>query len=160
MAREIERKFLLGSDGWRDQVGEVKRLKQFYLFAREDASLRVRVIEERSAWLTLKTGTGIDRGEFEYEIPLKDAEEMQPDRIGNIIEKTRHIVSLGARKVEIDIFEGDLAGLALAEIELESADEAIDLPSFLSHEITGDPRYSNMRLALDGRPADDDGRDA
>ena len=85
---------------------------------------------------------------------------MQGDRIGNVIEKTRHIVPLGPRKVEVDIFEGGLAGLAVAEIELESADEAIDLPPFLSREITGDPRYSNMRLALDGRPADDDGRQA
>ncbi|MEX6505634.1 CYTH domain-containing protein [Jiella sp. M17.18] len=160
MAREIERKFLLAPDGWRSRVTEVKRLKQFYLFAREDASLRVRIIDGKTAFLTLKTGTGIDRGEFEYDIPLSDAEDMEPDRIGNVIEKTRHIVPLGARKIEIDIFAGALAGLEVAEIELESADEAIDLPAFLGTEITGDPRYSNMRLALDGRPSDDDGRSA
>ena len=155
MAREIERKFLVASDDWRGAVTETARLAQFYLFARADASMRVRIKDRASARLTIKTGSGADRGEFEYDIPLADAEALRDSRVGKLVEKTRHIVPLGRWQVEVDVFEGDLAGLVLAEIELQDASEQPPLPAFLGREVTGDPRYLNARLALDGLPQPD-----
>jgi adenylate cyclase len=152
MAREIERKFLVANDDWRGAVVDVQRLEQFYLFARPDASMRVRIRDGASARLTIKTGSGTDRGEFEYDIPLEDAETLRESRIGNLVEKTRHVVPLGAWRVEVDVFEGALAGLVMAEIELDDATDAPPLPAFLGREVTGDPRYLNARLALDGLP--------
>lgn len=152
MAREIERKFLVANDDWRDSVAERARLTQFYLFTRPDASMRVRIKDEASARLTIKTGSGADRGEFEYDIPLADAETLKDSRIGNLVEKTRHNVPLGAWQVEIDVFEGALAGLVLAEIELADLTDEPPLPAFLGREVTGDPRFLNARLALDGLP--------
>ncbi|MBB4003470.1 MAG: CYTH domain-containing protein [Aurantimonas endophytica] len=152
MAREIERKFRVANDDWRGEVTETLRLAQFYLFTRPDASVRVRIRDEASAKLTIKTGSGADRGEFEYDIPLEDAEALRESRIGNLVEKTRHIVPLGAWRVEVDEFEGDLAGLVLAEIELQDIGDQPPLPAFLGREVTGDPRYLNARLALGGLP--------
>ena len=170
MPREIERKFLLaeapgfggdpggshGGSGWRDAVTRTIRIVQFYIFVAPDRSLRVRISDETKAELALKTGSGMDRGEFEYEIPVVDAHELMEHRIGALVEKTRHHVPLGAWTLEIDVFEGALAGLELVEVELEAADDSPSLPPFVGREVTGDPRYSNARLALDGRPADED----
>ena len=152
MAREIERKFLVTNDDWRSEVTGTQRLVQFYLFTRPDASIRVRIRDDASARLTIKTGSGADRGEFEYDIPLADAETLMDSRIGNLVQKTRHIVPLGAWGVEVDVFEGALAGLVLAEIELEDMTDEPPLPAFLGREVTGDPRFLNARLALDGLP--------
>ncbi|MBP0618050.1 CYTH domain-containing protein [Jiella mangrovi] len=155
MGQEIERKFLVGSDGWRDRAVSARRFEQFYLFAGEDRSCRVRITDGSSARLTLKTGRGISRGEFEYEIPLEDAEALRLAAIGTPIEKTRHLVPNGANTIEMDVYHGALDGLVVAEIELASEDETFERPDFLSIEVTGDPRYLNQTLALRGRPADD-----
>ncbi|WP_206456090.1 CYTH domain-containing protein [Aurantimonas marina] len=152
MGREIERKFLVISDKWRGAIAETRRLEQFYLFVREDASVRVRIRDRTSARLTIKTGSGMDRGEFEYDIPLADAEALWASRVGIVVEKTRHIVPLGAFRVEIDVFDGALAGLVMAEIELWDASDAPTLPAYLGREVTGDARFTNARLAIDGRP--------
>ena len=162
MPREIERKFLLadapgacGGRGWREAVTRTIRIVQFYIFVAPDRSLRVRISDEAKAELTLKTGSGMDRGEFEYEIPVADAHELMEHRIGGLVEKTRHHVPLGAWTLEIDVFGGALAGLELAEIELEAADDGPLLPPYVGREVTGDPRYTNSRLALGGRPSDE-----
>ncbi|WP_341482731.1 CYTH domain-containing protein [Aurantimonas marianensis] len=154
MGREIERKFRVTGEDWRGQVIETYRLEQFYLFVRENVSVRVRIRDGTSARLTIKTGGGMDRGEFEYEIPLSDAEALRESRVGIVVEKTRHIVPLGAFRVEIDVFAGALAGLVMAEIELRDASDRPDLPAFLGREVTGDARFTNARLAIDGRPDD------
>lgn len=154
MGREIERKFRVTGEDWRGQVSETHRLEQFYLFVPEDASVRVRIRDGASARLTIKTGSGIDRGEFEYDIPLDDAEALRASRVGIVVEKTRHIVPLGAFRVEIDVFAGALAGLVMAEIELQDASDAPDLPAYLGREVTGDARFANARLAIDGWPDD------
>ncbi|HDZ71473.1 MAG TPA: CYTH domain-containing protein [Aurantimonas coralicida] len=154
MGREIERKFQVTGEDWRGQISETQRLEQFYLVVREDASVRVRIRDRASARLTIKTGSGMDRGEFEYDIPLADAEALRASRVGAVVEKTRHIVPLGAFRVEIDVFEGALAGLVMAEIELRDASDKPDLPAYLGREVTGDARFTNARLALDGRPGE------
>lgn len=155
MAREIERKFLVTHDGWREAATSARRLEQFYLFVADDRTCRARIAEGREARLTLKTGSGMNRGEFEYDIPLADAEALRDSAVGHIIEKTRHVVPNGPHEIEVDVYEGDLQGLVVAEIELGSEDESYDRPDFLGREVTSDTRYLNANLALHGRPDDD-----
>ncbi|MCE7028842.1 CYTH domain-containing protein [Jiella avicenniae] len=156
MAREIERKFLLEGDGWRPHAHSARRLEQFYLFAGDDRSCRVRITDGASAKLTIKMGRGLSRGEFEYDIPLDDAEILRQSALGRIVEKTRHLVPNGRHTIEIDVYEGALAGLVVAEIELADEDESFERPEFLGAEITGDARYLNQTLALrdHGGPAE------
>jgi adenylate cyclase len=152
MATEIERKFLLRDDSWRQRVGDVVAIRQFYLGRRDNFSVRVRIVDDAQAFLTMKTGAGLSRGEFEYEIPLPDALDLEPARIGRVIVKRRHRLPLGRHVIEVDVFEGDLAPLVVAEIELENADDPVELPAFLGAEVTGDAAYSNARLALSDFP--------
>ena len=158
MGLEIERKFLVAHDGWRAQAVGAARLEQFYLFSREGASVRVRISNGETARLTIKTGRdGLSRGEFEYDIPLKDALDLRESRVGNLVEKTRHIVPLeGGWQVEVDVFAGALAGLVMAEIELKTRGDAPSLPDFLGREVTGDARFFNSHLALEGLPQSPD----
>lgn len=145
---EIERKFLVVSNAWRDQVRSSARLRQGYLNNEEHCSVRVRVAGEQ-AWLNLKGVTiGAQRLEFEYPIPLADAHRMLDALTCKpIIEKTRHLVEVGRHTWEIDVFEGDNAGLVVAEIELDDPDEAFEKPVWAGAEVTEDPRYYNSRLS-------------
>jgi adenylate cyclase len=153
MAVEIERKFLVEGDGWRGAVTASRRIRQAYLSNEGAASVRIRVIDEEKAKLTIKSrqksGEGaLSRSEFEYPVPLEDALAMIELRAGQIIDKTRHLVPAGnGRTWEVDVFAGAHQGLVLAEIELEAADEDIDLPDWVGREVTGDPRYGNVALA-------------
>lgn len=153
MAEEVERKFLVSGNGWRNGVEAEIRIRQFYLSAAGGRSLRVRVSDGTSAMLTLKFGgAGRRRDEFEYPIPLGDAEEMQAFALGRVIEKTRcHVRHLGYL-YEVDVFGGALAGLVIAE--LETPDDVPDdrLPEWLGQEVTDDSRYYNASLALGDLP--------
>ena len=142
MAREIERKFLVTGDDWRNQVVKSARYRQGYLTEGGACSIRVRIDGER-AFLNIKSATlGIMRSEYEYPIPLLDAEEMLAHfTIGLLIEKTRHFVDYQGRRWEIDVFEGANAGLVVAEIELRSEDESFELPPWVGEEVSHDPRY-------------------
>lgn len=153
MAREIERKFLIEGDGWRIQVKSAYRLKQAYLARTEKLSARVRTIDGERAFLTIKSAEpGMSRAEYEYEIPVGDAEELMRLREGRLIAKTRHLVENGSLTWEIDIFDGALAGLAIAEIELPSEDAAFDRPAWLGREVTGEKAYYNAELAMSEGP--------
>lgn len=154
MATEIERKFLVRDMSWLTPGCDVVSIRQFYLGRRDAFSLRVRVVDETQAFLTIKTGAGLSRGEFEYEIPLQDALDLEPARVGITIAKRRHRLPHEAHVIEIDVFEGELAPLVVAEIELQSETDDVVLPPFLGREVTGDPAYSNARLALSGIPSD------
>lgn len=155
MGIEIERKFLVDGDAWRAGVTDARRIRQAYLSAGDASSIRVRVIDERSAKLTVKAARGpgestLCRTEFEYPVPLDDALAMLDLRAGRIIEKTRYQVPAGnGRAWEVDVFSGALDGLVLAEIELDHPDEDIALPSWIGREVTDDPRYTNVALAQD-----------
>ncbi|WP_244404190.1 CYTH domain-containing protein [Fulvimarina pelagi] len=155
MAQEIERKFLVKSDGWREEADEGTRIEQFYLFVAENRTCRVRIKDGETARLTVKTGTGIARGEYEIDIPTSDAEALRVARIGAAIEKTRYRVPLGKLTVEVDVFSGALEKLVLAEIEIPTVDHEVVLPDYLGREVMGDPAYTNARMALDGRPHGD-----
>ena len=146
MGEEIERKFLVTGDGWRKDA-EAVPYRQGFLSTEPARTVRVRIAGERGT-LTIKGITvGARRTELEYEIPLPDAQQMLDTLcIRPLIEKTRYTLELGAHTWEIDVFEGDNAGLIVAEIELESEDEAFDRPSWLGEEVTHDPRYFNANL--------------
>ena len=145
MATEIERKFLVQGTQWRNEAGT--RIKQGYLNRDKARTVRVRVGGDQ-AFLTVKGLTqGASRAEFEYEIPLADAEELLKLSDGPLIEKTRYVVVHDGSKWEVDEFQGDNSDLVVAEIELQSKDEQFSRPPWLGREVTDDNRYYNSSLA-------------
>lgn len=146
MGREIERKFLVKNDTWRG-AGTSTSLRQGYLSLDPERTVRVRIGGGR-AWLTVKgLSKGASRAEFEYEIPVKDAEEMLDTlRVGALLEKTRTKVPIGGRVWEVDEFRGENEGLVLAEVELDAANTTIVMPRWVGAEVTNDPRYYNSNL--------------
>jgi CYTH domain-containing protein len=152
MATEIERKFLVKDDGWRAGAGDGTRYRQGYICRDDRSSLRVRVSGD-SARIAIKArkeeaGGAVARYEYEYDIERDDAVEMLDElATGSVIEKTRYKVDHAGLTWEIDVFEGDNAPLVLAEVELESADQQVDLPPWIGAEVTTDKRYFNVHLA-------------
>jgi adenylate cyclase len=151
MGTEIERRYLVAKEGWRARADDGVAIRQFYLAARPSFSARIRIVEAREAILTIKTGGGLCRGEYEYPIPLDDARELEAARIGSVVAKRRHRLPLGELTVEIDVFEAPYAPLVLAEIELPSPEAQPVLPAFIGREVTDDARYTNAALAEAGR---------
>lgn len=147
MGTEIERKFLVRDDSWRALAQPGCRYRQGYLTTDTPSSVRVRVAGDRG-YLNIKSATlGVTRTEFEYAIPLQDAEEMLEHLCARpLIEKTRYIVEHAGHAWEIDVFEGENAGLVVAEIELQSQDEAFETPAWAGEEVSHDPRYYNVSL--------------
>ncbi|MFA9218452.1 MAG: CYTH domain-containing protein [Sphingomonadaceae bacterium] len=146
MGVEIERKFLLRGDAWRE-LGQPVLLRQGYLSSHKDRVVRVR-IEGEGAVMTIKgRNVGATRGEWEYPIPLADAAELL-DRLCEqpLIEKYRRRIAVGAHVWEVDEFLGANAGLVVAEIELGAEDEAFDKPEWVGDEVTDDLRYLNSSL--------------
>ncbi|MGE0386435.1 MAG: CYTH domain-containing protein [Gammaproteobacteria bacterium] len=148
MGTEIERKFLLRDESWRAAAGNGERYVQGYLGSQPACSIRIRIAGER-AWLNIKSATlGIERAEYDYPIPVQDARDMvQRFCAPPLVEKTRYHVRVGAHVWEIDEFEGDNAGLVVAEIELGRVDEPFEAPAWLGAEVSHDPRYYNVSLA-------------
>ncbi len=149
MGVEIERKFLVVTDAWRDQVVTSTPYRQGYIVSDETRSVRVRIAGDR-AWLNIKTATvGVSRQEWEYAIPAAEgAELMAAVCRPPVLEKTRHLIPAGALTWEVDEFSGANAPLVLAEIELPSADAPFDRPPWLGREVTEDIRYYSARLAV------------
>lgn len=147
MGTEIERKFLVTSDEWRGKA-QSRRLVQGYLSRDPERTVRVRIDGDKAA-LTIKgKSAGATRAEFEYEIPLGDAELLLPLCLSPLIDKVRHIVIHEGHRWEIDEFAGDNAPLIVAELELSSEDEAFARPEWLGAEVTDDARYFNSQLAV------------
>lgn len=147
MGIEIERKFLVVGNAWQSDAVASKPMKQGYLGRLGRASVRIRTTED-TGYLNIKSAElGISRREYEYAIPLAEAEEMLEGLAeGAIIDKTRYIVPVGAHTWEIDVFAGANAGLVVAEVELATPDEAFERPSWLGEEVSDDPRYYNVCL--------------
>lgn len=146
MGVEIERKFLLQGDAWR-ALGEPVLLRQGYLSSNPDRTVRVR-IEGGQGSMTIKgRSVGATRAEWEYPIPLQDANELL-DRLCEqpIIEKYRRRIAIGAHVWEVDEFLGANDGLVVAEIELASEDQQFDKPDWIGAEVTDDRRYFNSSL--------------
>lgn len=146
MAIEIERKFLVRGDEWRQT--EPVRISQGYLNRNKDCTVRVRIAGS-SAYLTVKGRTlGLSRSEFEYTIPVADAEQLLLLCEGPLIEKYRHVLVYGTTRWEVDEFLGDNAGLVIAEVELKREDQSFDQPDWLLQEVTQDQKYHNSNLSL------------
>ena len=145
MSTEIERKFLVTGTEWRQANGV--RFSQGYLSRDKERTVRVRVAGER-AFLTVKGLTkGASRAEFEYEIPVADAEQLLKLCEGPVVQKVRHVVVYQGFRWEVDEFLGENAGLVIAEIELQKEDQLFERPGWLGQEVTEDPRYFNSNLA-------------
>ena len=149
MGKEVERKFLVSGTAWRALAEADIRILQFYLATAPGRTVRIRISDGASARLTLKFGSGMrERDEFEYPIPLEDAEELVEFAVGRVIEKTRHHLALGPGEWTVDEFTGDNDGLVLAEIEL-GPDESLGAPpSWLGQDVTEDDRYANANLQV------------
>lgn len=149
MPVEIERKFLVTNDSWRDAVSRSLRMRQGYLGGVEGkASMRVR-LNGLEARLNIKAAVvGTTRAEYDYPMPAADAEEILRTLCVGRVDKTRCIVEHQGNTWEIDEFEGDNAGLIVAEIELEDASQTFARPGWLGQEVTEQRRYYNHALAL------------
>lgn len=148
MGKEIERKFLVRGRSYRDAAIEILHLAQGYISTDADATVRVRIADNKG-FLTIKSrNVGAERGEWEYSIPEADALELLEKMCGGkTIIKTRYIIPYNGLEWEVDEFGGHLEGLVIAEVELTSVDSDIyPLPSFIGREVTGDERYYNSRL--------------
>ena len=146
MPVEIERKFLVKGDNWKRDNG--MHIVQGYLNHDRERTVRVR-ISGTKAFLTIKgISTGATRAEFEYEIPVVDAEQLLQLCEGPLIEKTRHEVACAGMTWEVDEFQGANEGLVVAEIELETAGQTFVKPPWVGPEVTADARYFNSSLAV------------
>jgi len=145
VAVEIERRYLVVSSAWRLHAGPGRKFRQGYL---KKGGVKVRVRSGADgASLTVKgPRSGLTRVEFDYPIPIADAEQMLRICHQPLVEKTRHDVRHGDHVWEVDVFEGANAGLILAEIELSTVDERFELPAWVGPEVTGDPRYGHESL--------------
>ncbi len=147
MGREIERRFLVTGVGWRAGVSGVRRLRQGYLAREDGVTVRVRIADDAAA-LTIKGPGGLVRPEYEYALPVIEAREML-DLLcaGRRLVKTRHTVPHGGLAWAVDVFEGPLEGLVIAEVELPDAAHDLVLPPWAGREVTDDPRYANAVMA-------------
>ena len=153
MGIEIERKFLVTGDGWRNQAGHTEQLAQGYLIGAQAlregsarASVRVRCAGAQ-AWLNIKSATlGIERTEYEYPLPLADAQAMLASLCDGVLEKLRHHVHVEGTLFEVDEFLGENAGLVVAEVELPAVDAPFPRPAWLGREVSALARYYNVNL--------------
>ncbi|MGB8357752.1 MAG: CYTH domain-containing protein [Bacteroidales bacterium] len=148
MAQEIERKFLIAGD-FRGEASEETQVVQGYLSSAAEHTVRVR-ISGRRGYITVKGASdpaGIERFEWEKEIPVTEARDLLKLCYPGIIEKTRYKIKCGSHFFEVDEFHGENEGLIIAEVELSSPDEFFERPSWLGKEVTGDQRYYNSYLS-------------
>lgn len=153
MSKEIERKFLVINDIYKAMAKGRREMAQGYLSRNPDATVRVRVADA-VGYITVKgRNAGAVRDEWEYTIPAADAEAMLklcPE--GSVLSKTRYLVDFGGRTWEVDEFHGHLEGLVVAEVELDDENADVEMPPFVSVEVTGDERYYNSNLCKQEKP--------
>lgn len=170
MGIEIERKFLVSNDSWRAGISRSDSMSQGYLVGVQAlrmgaarSSVRVRIAGDR-AWLNIKAAVaGVERAEYEYDIPLADAQAMLATLCDGVMEKIRHHVTVDGALFEVDEFLGHNSGLIVAEIELISANSPYPKPAWLGREVSDLQRYYNVNLiahpfslwSMDERAAED-----
>lgn len=152
MAREIERKFLVKSDDWKALAFKQTHFAQGYLNdiseASAKSSVRVRIEGEKANMNIKSLEIGLSRDEYEYEIPLEEGKQiLQKMAAGPVIEKIRYLVKVGQHTWEIDEFLGANLGLVVAEVEMDSEDEKIEIPNWSGQEVTNISRYYNVSLS-------------
>lgn len=148
MGYEIEHKYLVINDSYKEMAAKVENIRQGYLNRNPDRTVRVRTIGEKG-FLTVKSRNhGAKRLEFEYEIPYKDAKEILELAEPGIVEKTRYFVPFDGLIWEVDEFHGSLTGVVVAEVEIPDTDHTYSSPPFIGADITGHPDYYNSNLKV------------
>ncbi len=144
---EIERKFLVNTSLWEQlQKPEPSRIVQGYLSDDANCTVRVRIKKDKG-FITIKgKSQGISRSEYEFPVPVAEAEKMIEEFCEKKISKDRYEIPFGNHLWEVDVFHGKLAPLIVAEIELKSEDETFDLPEWIGKEVSDDVEYYNSRL--------------
>jgi CYTH domain-containing protein len=147
MAVEIERKFLVRDDSWRSLASRRQEIRDGLIAIANGRKVRVRICDQR-ATLAVKSRTGgLANVEFEYEIPLPDAEELLADHcLREGLAKTRYFVPHGRLVWHVDVYKGVLAGVVLAEVELPSETAEFALPAWVGREVTGNPAYKKLNM--------------
>ena len=147
MGTEIEKKYLIVNDNWKENADDGIYMVQGYMGSNERSSIRIRINGD-TANLNIKSKTiGIQRSEFEYPLPVDEAKEILETLCDRpYIEKTRFHVMHEGHEWEIDVFEGDNKGLIVAELELAATDEDFVLPNWAGDDVSDDPRYYNICL--------------
>ena len=149
MATEIEKKFLVRGEFMTD-VTDATDIIQGYLVRKPERTVRVRIRGDKG-YITVKGQTGesgMERFEWEYEIPVEDARDLLRLCEPYAVLKTRHLVPFKGHIFEVDVFHAENEGLVMAEIELDSSDEEFEKPEWLGEEVTSDPRYYNSYLSV------------
>lgn|SRR5262245_43015915 len=146
MPLEIERKFLVKHDGWKSHCVRSVRIRDGLLASSNGCKVRVRISDTRATLAVKGPEVGISRPEFEYEIPLSDAEEMLRLCGERHLEKVRHFAPVAGSTWEINAYGGILGGVVIAEIELESEDQFVEFPDWVGKEVTHDPKYQKSNL--------------
>ena len=147
---EIERKFLVNSDVYKNEAFKKTRISQGFLNTHKERTVRVR-IKDKESFITVKgksSKDGLKRFEWEKEIPLHEAQELLTLCEPSIIDKTRYEVKIGNHIFEVDEFYGENKGLVIAEIELNFEEEVFETPNWLGKEVTGDIKYYNSQLSI------------
>ena len=148
MAQEIERKFLVTSDAYKEESVKRTRITQGYLSSVPERTVRVRIKGDKG-YITIKgecNESGTSRYEWEKEIPVEEAEELPQICEPGVIHKTRYEVNVGRFTFEVDEFYGENQGLVVAEVELLNENDHFDKPEWIGAEVTGDVRYYNSML--------------
>lgn len=151
MALEVERKFKIKPGVQVPDSESVQSIRQAYLMSDGDTSIRVRIINDEEAYITIKKSSDMRlsvRHEYEYPLPLEDAIEMMQICQYTPVVKQRFVVMDGEVKWEVDIFQEENEGLIIAEVELPNIYQQIELPVWIGEEVTEDPRFLNSYLAI------------
>ena len=156
MTIEIERKYLVRSDAWRQRAAPGKPIRQGYLSGAPFPTVRVRIFDGVATLAVKGARIGLARDEFEYPIPLGHAEHMLKRLCVRTIKKLRHRLDHHGVAWSIDEYRGAATGLVVAEIELDHIDQEFALPRWLGAEVTHDPRYRNSAIAVTGWSAPQD----
>jgi CYTH domain-containing protein len=147
MAIEIERKFLVVNDGWKNSVVRCVQIRDGLIANNKGHKARVRIADDVATIALKSRKRGLVRTEFEYAIPYSDAQEIL--RImcdGNALYKVRHFVPYASNIWQIDVYEGLLDGVILAEIELTDADQKLTIPNWIGEEVSANPRYRKINM--------------
>lgn len=146
MGIEIERKFLPASERWRALVQRQELIRDGLVAASDDRKTRVRIAGARATLAVKTKRIGGRRHEFEYEIPVPDAERLMECCGTKVLEKVRHYIPIGELVWEVDEYRGLLQGVILAEVELTAIDQRLDIPEWIGREVTADPSYSKINM--------------
>jgi adenylate cyclase len=150
MTLEIERKFLVANEGWKTAVLRSVRIRDGLIANNKGNKARVRIANDVATIALKSRRRGSVRTEFEYTIPSTDAEEMLRTMCdGNVLDKVRHFVLHAGNTWQVDVYEGLLDGVVLAEIELADADQKLILPDWIEAEVTSDPKYRKVNMVAD-----------